>query len=366
MRVLLPAQYAQHPRRRYPVLYLLHGSFDTAASWAEKGDAERITDGKPLIVVMPDTAGTGDAGGWASDWSNEGNGGPPKYETYTIRELIPWIDAHYRTRARRGGRSITGLSMGGFSAMSYAVRHPDLFAHAASFSGAVDTNYAPARADRAGRDARRRRRDSGLDLGPAAHREVVWRTHNPWDMAANLEAMTLAIRTGNGQPGPLDDGGLPLDPIEFGVHDMSVSLHQRLEELGLEHVFDDYGAGTHSWPYWQRDLERELPRMMATFRDPPRRPRAFTYTTAEPRFAVYGWRVTRPDGEYAFARLTDVSRRGFAYAGPDRAIVMTARVFKRHSWHTVAVDGVSSAVRAGRFGRLRIAADPGAVVTITR
>lgn len=85
VRVLLPDGYARHPRRRDPVLYLLHGSFDTAASWAEKGDAEAITAGKPLIVVMPDTAGTGDAGGWASDWANEGNGGPPKFETFTIR-----------------------------------------------------------------------------------------------------------------------------------------------------------------------------------------------------------------------------------------------------------------------------------------
>ncbi len=342
----------------------MHGSFDTAASWAEKGDAERITAGKPLIVVMPDTAGTGDAGGWASDWRNEGDGGPPKFETYTIRELIPWIDAHYRTRARRGGRSITGLSMGGFSAMSYAVRHPDLFAHAASFSGAVDTNYPPAwpivQAETLA--------DGGATpdaiWGSRLADEVVWRTHNPWDMAANLEAMTLAIRTGNGQPGPLDEGGLPVDPIEFGVHEMSVSLHERMDDLGVRHVYDDYGAGTHSWPYWQQDLERELPRIMATFRKPPKRPRAFTYRTAEPRFSVYGWRIARPDGEYAFAELEDASRAGFAYAGPERAIVMTAPVFKKHSWHTVAVDGVASALRAGRFGRLRITARPGTVVKI--
>ena len=59
VRVLLPRSYVQRPRRHYPVLYLLHGSFDTAASWADKGDAEAITAGKPLIVVMPDTAGHG-------------------------------------------------------------------------------------------------------------------------------------------------------------------------------------------------------------------------------------------------------------------------------------------------------------------
>ncbi|MGH3388514.1 MAG: alpha/beta hydrolase [Actinomadura sp.] len=140
VRILLPDGYDERPRRRYPVLYLLHGSFDTAASWTDKGDAERLTAGLPLIVVMPATAGKGDAGGWASDWRNEGRGGPPKWETFTIDQLVPWVDARYRTRTERGGRAIAGLSMGGFSALSYAARHPDLFAAAASFSGAVDTN----------------------------------------------------------------------------------------------------------------------------------------------------------------------------------------------------------------------------------
>src|SRR3954451_14563610 len=109
VRVLLPADYAQHPRKRYPVLYLLHGSFDDAASWTTKGNAEKLTNGLNLIVVMPATTGTGKAAGWASDWVNEGGGAPPKWETFTIRELIPWVDARYRTRANRAGRAIAGL-----------------------------------------------------------------------------------------------------------------------------------------------------------------------------------------------------------------------------------------------------------------
>src|SRR5436305_10111030 len=138
--VLLPDGYKRHPRRRYPVLYLLHGSFDDQSSWTKKGKTEKLTAGLPLIVVMPQAAGKGQGGGWASDWRNERRGGPPKWETFTIRELVPWVDRHYRTRARRAGRAIAGLSMGGFSAMSYAVRHPDLFVAASSYSGATDTN----------------------------------------------------------------------------------------------------------------------------------------------------------------------------------------------------------------------------------
>src|SRR4051794_7287010 len=96
VRVLLPGDYAQHPHKRYPVLYLLHGSFDDAASWTAKGNAEKLTDGLDLIVVMPATTGTGKAGGWASDWVNEGRGGPPKWEKFTIKDLVLWGDTTYR------------------------------------------------------------------------------------------------------------------------------------------------------------------------------------------------------------------------------------------------------------------------------
>ena len=89
VRILVPAGYGADPAKRYPVLYLLHGSFDTSASWTTKGDAENITAGVPMIVVMPPMTGKGDAGGWASDWRNEGRGGPPQWETFCIDERIP-------------------------------------------------------------------------------------------------------------------------------------------------------------------------------------------------------------------------------------------------------------------------------------
>jgi S-formylglutathione hydrolase FrmB len=61
------------------------------------------------------------------------------------RELVPWIDATYRTIAARRGRAIAGVSMGGYGALSYAARHPDTFAAAASFSGALGARLRQAR-----------------------------------------------------------------------------------------------------------------------------------------------------------------------------------------------------------------------------
>src|SRR4051794_21341742 len=109
VRVLLPGGY-ERSDRRYPVLYLLHGAIDDYRGWTDEGNAERITAGKPLIVVMPDAG----SDGYYSDWWNFGKGGPPEWETYHIDQLLPWIDHHLRTVPGRRGRAVAGLSMGGF------------------------------------------------------------------------------------------------------------------------------------------------------------------------------------------------------------------------------------------------------------
>jgi diacylglycerol O-acyltransferase / trehalose O-mycolyltransferase len=260
VRVLLPAGY-EESTRRYPVLYLLHGAFGNETDWTKVGDAEAITAGLPVIVVMPD----GGQGGWYTDWLNRGAGGPPEWETLHIHELIPWIDDHYRTIADRGGRAIAGLSMGGFGALSYAGRHPDLFSWAGSFSGAVDiTHNLPV----VGVIDAEALVDGGLpddQFGDPILNAPNWQAHNPWNLAPNLRGMTLDVDTGNGVPGPLDSNKLNFDPVEEQVHEMSVAFHQRLAALGIPHTWNDYGPGTHSWPYWQRDLAEAMPSMMRSF-----------------------------------------------------------------------------------------------------
>jgi S-formylglutathione hydrolase FrmB len=267
VRVLLPDGYAANPERNYPVLYLMHGGFGRASDWTDLGDAEQITAGAPVIVVMP---GDGN-GGWCTDWYNGGRGGPPMWETFHIGQLIPWVDATYRTIASRRGRAIAGLSTGGFCAMSYAARHRDLFAWAGSFSGAVDIVHnipivavigAEAIADGGGpQDV----------FGSRLVNQAVWRAHNPWDLAADLRGLGLYLATGNGRPGPYD-AGRGVDLVEEQIHQMNLAFHRRLLELHIGHVWGDYGPGTHSWPYWQRDLRESLPLMLAAFAQPPAAP----------------------------------------------------------------------------------------------
>jgi S-formylglutathione hydrolase FrmB len=241
VRVLLPAGYAADHGRRYPVLYLLHGADGDYRSWTRDGDAEAITAGAPLIVVMPD----GGDMGWYTDWYAGDRTVRPRWETYHVGELVPWIDATYRTIAARRGRAIAGLSMGGYGALSYAARHPATFAAAASFSGALEIGSAAAWGGRSANEAR-------------------WRAHLPISIAGRLRSLALVeLRTGNGRPGPLDRRGTrpgcPACGIERFLHPANVRLHERLRALGIRHVWDDYGPGTHDWPYWRRDLRETLP-----------------------------------------------------------------------------------------------------------
>jgi len=241
VRVLLPRGYRSDGSRRYPVLYLLHGASSDYRSWTRFGDAAAITARAPVIVVMPD----GGTDGWYTDWYLGDRPTNPRWETYHVGELVPWVDATYRTIAAQRGRAVAGLSMGGYGALSYAARHPTTFTAAASFSGALEIG-------------------SEAAWGPRSSSPALWRSHLPISIASRLKGLSLVeLRTGNGKPGPLDRRGTPRNcaacQIEAYLYTSNVRLHDRLRTLGIRHVWDDYGPGTHDWPYWRRDLRETLP-----------------------------------------------------------------------------------------------------------
>jgi S-formylglutathione hydrolase FrmB len=352
VRVLLPAHYGNQPKRRYPVLYLLHGASGDQTDWTTQGDAVALTAKLPLIVVMP----AGGRGGFYTNWFNNGKGGLPRWEDWHIKRLIPYVDSHYRTRATRGERAIAGLSMGGFGTFSYAARHPDLFTAALSLSGAVDTTLVPSVIDAIPlADGGK----AGSLWGPFATDEVRWRAHNPVDLAENLRGLALWLRTGNGQPGGPLGGGPTVDAIEAGVEAMAKKLHQRLLQLKIRHVFDDYGLGQHRWPYWNRGLKETLPAIMARFHKGSRPPARVTFKAAEPRYSVYGWSVAFDRPALEFSVLADAGRTGFTLSGSGAATVTTAPLYApRHVYSVVErVSGSTHrhAERANARGRLRIA-----------
>jgi hypothetical protein len=243
--------------------------------------------------------------------------------------------------------------MGGFGALSYAARHPDLFVHVAGFSPASDTNYGPFifLQESGTSDG-----DPTVNIwGERTTQEVRWRGHNPWDLAQNYRGMDVSLRYGTGDPGGPFGGG---DPIEAGVHAMTVGFDAKLTTLGIPHVNDDYGPGGHTWPYWQRDLVEELPLIMHSFRNPPRRP--VTYKTIDPAYEVFGWRVSIQRPALEFSLLRNATRRGFELSGSGSATVTTPARYRPREQLKVRVCTDSGACRgqgvsASAGGRLRIA-----------
>jgi len=138
MYVYLPPQYDAEPSRKFPVLYLRHGSGDNEANWVEDGRADLILDNllaqrkaAPMLIVMTngDTDGT-----WIGGSSNEAIDLLAR-ELFT--DIIPMVEKNYRVLANRENRAITGLSMGGGQAFTIGLKNMDKFAWVGQFSSGL-------------------------------------------------------------------------------------------------------------------------------------------------------------------------------------------------------------------------------------
>lgn len=371
VRILLPPGYAADPGRRYPVLYLLHGTSGAASDWTIKGDAEKTVGDRPMIVVMPDIDLNVDGGGWCTNWPN----GRYRWETFHIDQLVPWIDHNLRTIRDRGGRAIAGLSQGGFCSLSYAARHPDLFGTALGYSGAPDIYYDPDA--RVGAMAVINATEVGLDhvapdsmFGNPVTNAINWQAHDPATLAENLRWTRMYMYWGNGQQGPYDSapigGGTP---IELLVNTDNIDFHKRLDALGIPAYFDPYGPGTHAWPYWARDLRESIDKVMLGFEHPVADPQQFTYTSADDGYAVYGWRVTMHRAAREFSTLRRLGADQFALSGSGTAAVVTPADYVPGARYALTLSGDGITTRkvelvAGDDGRLRLAVPLGAAGSV--
>jgi S-formylglutathione hydrolase FrmB len=125
--VYLPPSYAKSPGRRYPVLYALHGYSISNEKWTTEIKTPQTVEGafatgtREMIVVLAN-AQTLHNGSMYSNSVTTGN-----WEDFIAHDLVAYVDAHYRTIARRESRGIAGHSMGGYGTVRIAMRHPDVF-----------------------------------------------------------------------------------------------------------------------------------------------------------------------------------------------------------------------------------------------
>lgn len=138
--IYLPKSYTTDTTRTYPILYLFHGMSGTHDSWEKEGQVAAVAnklidsgDAVEMIIVTPD------AGGNVNTCQNgffDMKNWP--YETFFFTEFMPYIETHYRVKAEKAYRGISGLSMGGGGCTRYAQIHPELFNTVYAMSALMD------------------------------------------------------------------------------------------------------------------------------------------------------------------------------------------------------------------------------------
>lgn len=126
---VLPPNYEKETKTRFPVLYLLHGLTGHYDNWTSKSKLTQYALKYRFIIITPEGHD-----GWYTDSATVAN---EKYESYFIQELLPDVQKRYRTIESREGRAIAGLSMGGYGALKFGIKYPDMFSFAGSLSGAL-------------------------------------------------------------------------------------------------------------------------------------------------------------------------------------------------------------------------------------
>ncbi len=134
--IQLPPDYYQTDKK-YPTVYLLHGLGDDETSWIEYGQIDKISmqlweqkEIVPMIFVMPQ--------GFRSYYSNTYDSAFMYRDMFT-KEFVPYIDSMFLTLSNRNNRALVGYSMGGFGAMSLALKNPELFRISVPLSMSIRT-----------------------------------------------------------------------------------------------------------------------------------------------------------------------------------------------------------------------------------
>ena len=239
--VYLPPDYGTSARR-YPVPYFLHGAGNNECTWIDQGKINVAADreialGKvpPMIVIMPDGGLT---------WFINNYNNTVRYEDMFIKEFVPHIDRTYRTLPK--ARGIAGLSMGGYGAMSMAMRHPDMFPSCVAFSSGIRTED-----QLRNLDERMYEKYFAEPFGPRVEGNASllsdhYKRYSPVRMAATLpedRLRTLRLYVDCGD-----------EDQHYKGH---AALHVILRDRNIPHEYR-IRDGRHNWSYWRSGLGNAL------------------------------------------------------------------------------------------------------------
>jgi enterochelin esterase family protein len=212
--VYTPAEYEGNIKAQYPVLYLQHGAGEDERGWSNQGRMSFIMDNMiaaqratPMIVVMDR--------GYATSWDGKGDN---VFQAVLITDLIPAIDAAFRTKSERRHRAMAGLSMGGGQTMQIGLTHLEKFSYLGAFSAPM------------------RNFDIKSSFGGALN--------DPGNLNKQLKLLWLGAGT-----------------EEKTIHTAVKSVHDQLEKAGVKSVFVESQGTSHEWQTWRRALNDFAPRL---------------------------------------------------------------------------------------------------------
>lgn len=240
--VYTPPGYDTDRDRRYPALYLQHGGGEDERGWPNQGRVSFILDNllaerkaRPMIVVMeqgyarrpgdppqspgpPRPAAPGQNAPARPDFARMFSA----FEDVMVKDLVPMIDATYRTIPDRENRALAGLSMGGMQAFQIALKHLDLFSSIGGFSGAGGGF-------------------GGVPFDPkTAHNGVM---ADADEFNKKVRVLWLGIGTAEPQR----------------MYESVKHYHEALESAGIKHVYYESPGTSHEWLTWRRCLHEFAP-----------------------------------------------------------------------------------------------------------
>lgn len=243
--VYTPPGYDGNPRTRYPVLILQHGAGEDETGWTRQGDAQFILDNliaagkaRPMIIVMD----RGYATQVATPVVKLESSTPLEnvklafsaFEDVVIRDLIPTIDASYRTIPDREHRAMAGLSMGGMETLFITLHHLDMFAYIGSLSGPIVP------------DLNSKRTLGSTQQGPF-DRKTAYEGAFSNPSAFNRRVKLLWLGVGTAEP----------ERFRAGIGGAT----QALQAAGVRVVYFESNGTAHEWQTWRRDLIDFVPRL---------------------------------------------------------------------------------------------------------
>ena len=274
MTVYTPPHYEDSPNDYYPVLYLLHGSGGDENAWTEAGRAAQILDNlisegriKPMIVVMPNGLVDWQAApGEGTDYKREPSAMNLRsmlglYENSFKKDIVDYIDSHYRTIRNKDSRAVAGLSLGGLHTIFISANNPGVFSYVGLFSAQTTNAMTDGRLKRWGNvmDGVQKvfskiPKLSETKLGEKLDNLGDRFANGDMDVYANIEEK-LKVQFST---------GVKLYYIAVGEDDFVMKLNddfrKKLDAGKYPYVYNQTD-GAHSWENWRKYLVDFLPRL---------------------------------------------------------------------------------------------------------